>query len=216
MFGASVIRQSLAQTIKASTRSYASASAVQAPITLYGIDGRYATALFTAAAKTNSLDKVESELKRIKSIVDKDANLKSFLETPIMDRIAKKEGVKSLLSQGSYSDITMNFFELLADNGRLDQTLKSISAFSQLMTAHRGEVAVTVTSAKDLDPKVTKQLKDVLTKSDMVEKNQKLIVTNKINPQILGGLIIEIGDKTIDLSVSSKISKLNRLLTEAI
>ncbi|TPX41260.1 hypothetical protein SeMB42_g05648 [Synchytrium endobioticum] len=208
------IRQSLAPAARAA-RTYATAS-VQPPITLYGIDGRYATALYTAAAKSDALDKVDAELRRIRLAVDKDASLKTMLYTPIIDRSAKKERVKNMMSQGSYSDITKNFFELLAENGRLDQTAKVIQSFHQLMMAHRGEVAVTVTSAKELDPRVTRQLKDTLAKSALVDKTQKLIVTNKINAEILGGLIIEVGDKTIDLSVSSKISKLNRLLSEAV
>ncbi len=66
-----------------------------------------------------------------------------------MDRAQKTEGVKTLLSQGGkYSSVTKNFFSVLAENGRLDQTRRIIAAFGQLMTASRGEVAVVVTSAK--------------------------------------------------------------------
>ena len=117
-------------------------------MTLHGIDGRYATALFTAASKSSSVEKVESELKVIESAIKRDPALKTFLETPLVDRTAKKQGVASLLSKGKYSTITKNFFDVLAENGRLDQTGKILAAYSQLMTASRGEVSVTVTSAK--------------------------------------------------------------------
>ncbi|KAJ3116404.1 ATP synthase subunit O, mitochondrial, partial [Phlyctochytrium bullatum] len=196
-----------------SVRMYSTAT-VQVPLVLHGIEGRYATALFTAASKTNSLDAVESDIQRIKGAIAKDAGLQTFLETPILDRTAKKEGVTSLLSKGKYSEVTTNFFNLLAENGRLDHTSKIVGSFEQLLLAHRGEVPVVVTSAKELDAKLSRQVKDILQKSSLIEKNQKIIMSNKVDPSILGGLVIEIGDKTIDLSVSSKVSKLDRLLKE--
>ncbi|KAJ3055567.1 ATP synthase F0 subcomplex subunit OSCP atp5 [Rhizophlyctis rosea] len=200
-----------------SARQYASASTtVQVPLNLHGIDGRYATALFTAASKKKALDAVEADLTQVKSLLQRDPKLRSFLETPLADRNAKLEGVKSILAKGKYSELTQNFFNVLADNGRLDQTSKIIAAYEQLLTAARGEVAVTVTSAKELDAKLSRQLRDILQRSNLIEKNGKLIITNKVDPQILGGLVIDLGEKTIDLSVSSKITKLNRILAEAI
>jgi len=83
------------------------------------------------------------------------------------------------------------------------------------MTANRGEVPVTIISAKVLDPKILDQLKTSLGK--FLDPGQKLILSNKVNSSILGGLMVEIGiDRTIDLSVSSKLAKLNKLLTDAI
>ncbi|KAJ3349123.1 hypothetical protein HDU83_000744 [Entophlyctis luteolus] len=189
---------------------------LKVPVILHGIDGRYATALYSAASKRNVLDTVESELVKIGSVIGKDPRLQTFLETPIIDRTAKKTGVASILASGKYSELTTNFFQVLAENGRLDQTKKVISAFQTLMTAHRGEVGVVVTSAKELDTRVVRQLRDTLQKSNLVEKNQKLLITNKVDASIIGGLVIEIGDKTIDMSVSSKVAKLDRLLQEAI
>jgi F-type H+-transporting ATPase subunit O len=65
-----------------------------------------------------------------------------------VDASLKKEGVSKLLAQGKYSDLTKNLFQVLVENGRLDQTEKIILAFQQLMTASRGEVTIQVTSAK--------------------------------------------------------------------
>ncbi|KAJ3059998.1 ATP synthase subunit O, mitochondrial [Podochytrium sp. JEL0797] len=194
----------------------ATAQAVKIPLTLHGIDGRYATALFSAASKKNALPEVETELTKIGSVLAKDPKLQAFLETPIIDRAAKQEGIASILAAGKYSALTSNFFNVLAENGRLDQTNKVISSFAQLMTAHRGEVPVTVTSTKALDARVVRQLTDILQKSNLIEKGQKLLLTNKLDESIIGGLVIEIGDKTLDLSVSSKVAKLDRLLQETI
>ncbi|KAJ3232326.1 ATP synthase F0 subcomplex subunit OSCP atp5 [Chytriomyces hyalinus] len=192
------------------------ANPVKIPVVLHGIDGRYATALYSAAAKKNVLEAVESELNKIGGLIEKDVRVQTFMETPIIDRAAKKAGVASILSSGRYSELTSNFFQVLAENGRLDQTRKVVSSFQQLMTAHRGEVQVTVTSAKELETRVFRQLQDILKKSTLIEKNQKIVLSNKVDATIVGGLIIEAGGKTIDLSVSSKVAKLERLLKEAI
>jgi F-type H+-transporting ATPase subunit O len=121
---------------------------VQVPLVLHGIEGRYATALYSAAVKSKALDAVNNDISRIASLIAKDLKIQSFLMTPIVDRSAKKEGVTQLLSQGKYNSITSNFFGVLAENGRLDQTSKVIDSFSKLMTAHRGEVTATITSTK--------------------------------------------------------------------
>ncbi|KAI9347969.1 OSCP/delta subunit of ATPase [Zopfochytrium polystomum] len=198
------------------TLATAAGAAPQIPITLHGIDGRYATALYSAAARKSSLETVETELKRIKGAIDKNPSLQAFLETPIADRAAKREGVRQILGSGKYSELVTNFFDVLAENGRLDQTSKVIASFDSLMTAHRGEVTVVVTSAKELDAKSLSRVRDSLQKSALIQKGQKLIVSNKVDSAILGGLIVEIGDKTIDFSVSSKVAKLDRLLKESI
>lgn len=91
---------------------------------------------------------METELKRIQQVVQKDANLQQFLKNPILSREQKKQGIQAMLGQHKYSDLTQNLFTLLADNRRLDETPKIIDSFLQLMAAHRGEVNVVVTTAK--------------------------------------------------------------------
>lgn len=71
-----------------------------------------------------------------------------------------------------------------------------------------------VTSAQQLDGKTLGRLETAIAKSALVGQGKKLRVTNKVNPEILGGLVVEVGDRTIDLSVSAKVAKLNKLLTD--
>ncbi|KAG0048701.1 ATP synthase F0 subcomplex subunit OSCP atp5 [Gryganskiella cystojenkinii] len=198
------------------TRGYATAAAVKVPAVIHGIEGRYATALFTAASKKQALDTVDADLKKVKSVIEKDAKLREYLENPTINRIEKKSGVQQMLGAGKYNELTKNFFDTLAENGRLYDTIKIINSYGSLMAANRGEVTVTITSAKELDAKDVAKVKGFLAKSSFVTAKQTLIVSNKVNPSILGGLVVEFGDKTIDLSVSSKINKLNQLLHEAI
>ncbi|RHZ88114.1 hypothetical protein Glove_26g140 [Diversispora epigaea] len=195
----------------------ANSKSVKPPLTLHGIEGRYATALYTAATKSNTLSNVENELKQIKTVINKDSKIRALLEDPSLNRNDKKRTVQELLKQGKYCDTTKNLFDLLADTGRLNESSKIIDAYISLMTAHRGEIPVTITSAKELDQKTVTQLKVALSKSKLFDSSHKLLISNKVNPSILGGLMIELGeDKTIDLSVASRIAKLNKLLTDII
>lgn len=68
---------------------------------------------------------------------------------------------------------------------------------------------------QDLDPKLLRRLETAVGKSEY-SQGKKLKVVTKVNPEILGGLIVEIGERTIDYSVASKISRLNKMLTEAV
>ncbi|KAG0264449.1 ATP synthase F0 subcomplex subunit OSCP atp5 [Mortierella polycephala] len=194
------------------TRGYATSAHVQIPAVIHGIEGRYATALYTAAAKKQALESVETDLKQVKRVVEKDTKLREFLENPTINRLEKKSGVQQMLSTGKYNDLTKNFFDALAENGRLYDTVKIINSYGSLMNAYRGEVQVTITSAKELEAKEINKVKGFLAKSAFVTSKQTLVVSNKIDPSILGGLVVEFGDQTIDLSVSSKVNKLNQLL----
>jgi F-type H+-transporting ATPase subunit O len=67
-----------------------------------------------------------------------------------------------------------------------------------------------------LDNKSLNRLEAAVAKSAYVGAGKKLTVTNQVNPDIVGGLVVEIGDRTIDLSVSSKIAKMNKLLSDTL
>lgn len=121
---------------------------MKVPVQLNGIHGRYATALYTAAVKTKKVDEVAGDLARIKLSIAADPKINAFLETPILSKLDKIAGVEQLLKRGKYSAETLNFFVILAENGRLDMTHKILSGFEQLISAHHGHVTVIVTSAK--------------------------------------------------------------------
>ncbi|KAI7349225.1 hypothetical protein KC354_g13314, partial [Hortaea werneckii] len=109
-----------------------------------------------------------------------------------------------------------NFLQTLAENNRLSVLEGVCEKFSTLMSAARGEVEMTITSAAPLDNKMVKQLETAVSKSQYVGQGQKLKVVPKVDPEIRGGLIVEIGDRTIDLSVSAKMARMNKLLTETL
>lgn len=129
------------------------------------------------------MDTVESEVKRIASVVKKDDKIKAFLENPVLSRDQKSSGVNQLMEK--YSPLTKNFFLLLADNRRLNETNAIINSFLQLTAAQRGEVTVTVTTAKALDSKLESQLKTVLSRSKALKNSKNLKIVSKVSCHVL-------------------------------
>lgn len=112
------------------------------------------------------------------------------------------------------SPLTTNLINLLAENGRLNNTHGIISAFSTMMSVHRGEVPCTVTTASALDEATLSELKTVL--QSFLSKSQVLKLEVKTDPAIMGGMIVRIGEKYVDMSARSKIQKLSKAMREAV
>ncbi|CAG8956900.1 hypothetical protein HYFRA_00012355 [Hymenoscyphus fraxineus] len=201
-------------------RNYATPAAADSkpPVALFGLDGTYASALYTAAVKSASLDSTARAIQTLHEVYEKDAKLADTLGAPTLTLEDKSAVIAELQKRlGGHKDETVkNFLEALAENNRLAILKGVCEQFSVLMSASRGEVELTVTSATQLDHRTLSRLETAVAKSQYVGQGKKLKVTNKVNPDILGGLVVEIGDRTIDLSVSSKMAKMNKLLTDTL
>ncbi|CAF9931695.1 MAG: ATP synthase F0 subcomplex subunit OSCP atp5 [Heterodermia speciosa] len=203
------------------SRAYAQVASTQdtkPPVAVYGIDGTYASALYTAAAKTSSLEPTARALTTLTDVFKKDPKLITILGAPTLSQSDKSQIVQELQRQmGNVekSETVKNFLKTLADNNRLGILEGICEKFGILMSAAKGEMELVVQSASKLDTKTLQRLETAVAKSEY-SQGKKLKVVTKINPDILGGLVVEIGDRTIDLSVSSKISKMNKLLTDSL
>ncbi|ORY57981.1 hypothetical protein BCR35DRAFT_335221 [Leucosporidium creatinivorum] len=185
----SFVRQAVRATRQVRTYATPAASATLPPIQLNGLSGKYAGALFTAAAKKDAaaLKKVESDLLAVKAAIKAEPSIQDFLANPVLSSSDKSSGIDALLSKASpksaASDLTKNFFE--------------------------GEVKVTITTAQPLEKDLQKRLEEALKGSALAGSGKTLIIENKVNDAVLGGLVVDFGDKTVDLSVASKVNKLN-------
>ncbi|KAG2920061.1 hypothetical protein PC129_g15667 [Phytophthora cactorum] len=185
----------------------------QPKLQLFGLHARYANALYSVAAKQNQLESVEKELLTIEETIAKEPNFASFLHDPTIARASKKEDIAKVMEKAKFSKPVAGLFEVLADNGRLPDAAGVISAFKKLMGAYRGEVQAKVTSADPLTKTQLDQVKKAL--GARVEKNEKLLLETVVDPEILGGLKVQIGNYFIDLSLATKIDKINTLLANS-
>lgn len=143
-----------------------SAAAVKPPIQLFGLEGRYATALYTAATKMNQLETVEKELVQVQNAIKAKPKLREVIISPIINRTLLQITLKDVGTRAKMAPATTNLLMLLAENGRLTKIDGVINAFKQLMSAHRGEIVCEVTTARPLSDAQRKDLQGSLGVSD--------------------------------------------------
>ncbi|GJQ74660.1 Oscp [Trypoxylus dichotomus] len=184
---------------------------VKPPIQVFGIEGRYATALFSAASKEKKVDAVEKELIKFQDTLKTDTKLREFILNPTIQRTIKVTALKDVAQKVSLSSASSNLLQLLAENGRLKKLNAVINAYRTIMSAHRGEVQCEVVTAKPLEQAQRQKLESVL--KSFLKSNETIYLTAKVDPSIVGGMIVSIGDRYVDMSVSSKIKKYTEILS---
>lgn len=102
----------------------------------------------------------------------------------------------------------------MADNGRLGRLEGIAKNMAELMKAHKGEVNARVTTAKPLDAAQSKELQSVL--QGFLKKGSKLQIDLKVDPTLIGGMIVELGDRYVDLSLASKLKLYSKIVKETL
>nr|GLL24975.1 ATP synthase subunit O, mitochondrial-like [Ipomoea trifida] len=198
-------------------RNYATASAskeqnVKVPLTMYGVSGNYSSALYLAAVKSNVLEKVESELYDFVEASKKSPTFSQFMKDLSVPKDARVKAVNEICAQAKFVDVTKNFLALLAENGRLRHIDSIAKRFKELTMAHKGEVKAIVTTVIPLPPEEEKELKATL--SEMIGNGKTVTVEQKIDPSILGGLVLEFERKVFDMSIRTRARQMERFLRE--
>ncbi|KAJ6795548.1 ATP synthase subunit O, mitochondrial [Iris pallida] len=194
------------------TRATQSPAKVKVPLKLFGGSGNYASALFIAATKANALDKVADELLDVIAASKKSPLFSQFIKDLSVPRETRVKAIRELFSEAGFSDVTKNFLAVLADNGRLKNIERIAQRFVELTMAHKGEVKVRVTTVIPLPEAEEKELKETL--KDILEGAKNVTIEQKIDPSILGGLVIEFGQKVFDMSIKTRAMQMEKFLRE--
>ncbi|KAF9071093.1 OSCP/delta subunit of ATPase [Rhodocollybia butyracea] len=189
------------------------------------IASKYSNAVYNAAlAKSpQTLAKVHSELANFSATLKQNKDINTFVHNPTLsanDRAAGLASVFKTIDSASkkepVSDITKNLLTVLSENGRLAEIEGVVEGVNELVAQYNGELNVTVTSAAPLPKDILSRLESTLKQSQTAQKAKTLKVTNKVNPSVLGGVVVDFGDKTIDLSAQSRVTKLNAALQQSV
>lgn len=186
---------------------------VQPPVQVFGIEGRYATALYSAATKKKALDIVDKDLKTFQATLKTDPRLADFLADPSIKKSLKVDGLTGACDKLKMNELSKNLFLALAENGRFNLAESVAAAFSTIMAAHRGEVVCEITTAKVLEAAMKKEVDGAI--ASFLAKGQKSLISYKVDATIVGGMIVSIGDKYVDMSIASKLNKYSELITAA-
>lgn len=173
-----------------------------------GLAGRYATALFELAVDGKSLDAVGASLATVKRALGESADLRSLTTSPMIDRKTAAASVGALASAMQLDPLTANFLGVLAKNRRLAQLPQVIAQFEALAAARRGETVAVVTSAVPLSGAQQEALNAKL-KTGL---RRDVALDLRVDPAILGGLIVRTGSRMIDSSIRTRLDALGQAM----
>jgi F-type H+-transporting ATPase subunit delta len=166
--------------------------------------GRYAAALFELAKDQQQLEQVESDLASLQTMLDSSADLRRLVLSPVISAADQAKGLGAVLDKAGISGLTANFVKLIAKNRRLFAARDMMKAFRALVARERGEVSADVATAHALTPEQMQLLSDTLRTS--IGKNVR--IDTRVDPNLLGGLVVKIGSRMIDSSLRTKLNNL--------
>lgn len=171
---------------------------------------RYAVALFEIGKEKSNLDQLEEELLVISDVFKNDETLNQFLDNPRVSREKKKEFVRNVFKDVSQD--TLNTLLLLIDKRRVDIIEDLVSEFIKMKNEARGIAEADVYSVRELTEEETKQIQETFAKKMMINN---LRINNIVDPSILGGVRIRIGNEIYDGTVKTQLKRLEQKLVTA-
>ena len=166
--------------------------------------GRYAVALFELAKDQQQLEQVERDLATFRAMLDGSADMRRLVLSPVISADDQAKALASILQMAGISGLTANFLKLIARNRRLFAASDMMKSFRALLARERGEVSADVASAHPLTEAQLAQLSDTLRAS--IGKNVR--IDTRVDPNLLGGLVVKIGSRMIDSSLRTKLNNL--------
>ena len=178
---------------------------------LSGIAERYATALYELADESKTLDAVAEDLRSLKGMIEGSDDLRRFLRSPLIGRQAQTTAMQAVLAAAGTSDLLRHFVGVVGGRRRLFALPAIVDSFLRQLAKRRGEVTVHVTSAKPLSAEQSAALAEILKKT----VGQKINVEAKVEPELIGGLVVRVGSRMVDTSIRTQLQKLRRALRAA-
>jgi len=166
--------------------------------------GRYASALFDLARDERQIDAVSHSLELLAQALVDSREFTELVTSPLIGRDQAGNAMAAIAGQLSLDPITTNFLGVLARNGRKGQLQSVIRAFRRLAAEHRGETTAEVVTANPLNDDQLAALKQRL----RARAGRDVAIETRIDPEILGGIVIKMGSQMIDASIRTKLNRL--------
>ena len=169
-----------------------------------GLAARYAAALFELADAQKAIDRVAGDLADLKAMIAGSEALRSLIRSPILSRDEQGRAMAALLQQAGASDLVRKFVGLVARNRRLFALSQMIEEFLAELARRRGEIRAQVTAAQPLSDQQQAALSEAIRKV----VGGKVAVDVKVDPALIGGMIVKVGSRMVDSSLKSKLQRL--------
>jgi F-type H+-transporting ATPase subunit delta len=169
----------------------------------------YAEALFDVAKDKGKLDAIRDELAQFVDAVDGDRELQVFFFSPYFSSAEKVAGLKRAVS-GADAEL-LNFLELLIEKQRMPEIFRIRRQLDELWKQENRRIDVTVTSAVTLEPAVVEKVGEEIER----QTGQKVDLSSRVDAEILGGIVLQVGNKVLDASIRSRLEKLRKSVAQA-
>ena len=172
--------------------------------------GRYATALFELALESKAIDAVRGDLDRFEDMVRESPDLERLVRSPAFTAEEQTRALGAVLAQAEIGGLAANFLKFVASNRRLFAVRDMIKAFRALVARHKGEVTAEVTVADDVSAERLAEIKAAL--NAVTGKDVQVDV--KVDPAIIGGLVVKLGSRMVDSSLRTRLNALKHAMKE--
>ena len=172
------------------------------------ITTRYAKAIFQLAQENNLLEVIKQDLDLVRQVLDID-EFDQLIKSPIIP-VSQKQAAFTDVFKGKVHEYTLDFLLLVTENKREAYLGLMIMDFYELYKKALGITEVHLTTAVDLDEEQKQQFIEILKKT----LNTKIDLHQKTDPQIIGGFILRVEDKLLDMSVASQLKQIKKELTK--
>src|SRR5262245_54867487 len=173
------------------------------------VDRVYANALFEVAQEKSRLDVVREQLRQVVDAEAEVPELRELLRNPQLDPRARTAALEDVL--GDADELLRNFLLLLADKGRTGQLEEIAREFERLVAEHEGIVHAELTTAVELSDE---EARDLLSRIEQ-STGRKVEATRKVDPSLIGGIVLQVGSHRLDASVRGRLDRLRRELATA-
>jgi F-type H+-transporting ATPase subunit delta len=169
----------------------------------------YSRALFDVAMEKDSLDDIHDQLGQFAEELDQNRDLQVFFFSPYFSSQEKKDGIGKAISGADENFV--RFLELLAERHRMPAIFRIRRDFDELYAEERKLLPVTITSAIELD----KSLVTDIRKKIEEQTDRKVELTQKVDPDVLGGLVLRVGNLVMDGSIRARLERLRKQVAKA-
>lgn len=168
------------------------------------VAGRYASALFELASDEGKVADVERDLAKFQALSTESADFVQMIRSPVISSDDQEKALGTVLAKVGIGALTISFFKLLAKNRRLFAASDVVRDFQSLAARARGEVRAEVTAAAALSDAQVAGLKAAL----KAAVGKDVTLEQKVDPSILGGLIVKLGSRMVDNSLKTKLESM--------
>jgi F-type H+-transporting ATPase subunit delta len=169
-----------------------------------GLTDRYAAALYAHADDQHALDEVATQMDALGRLIDESADFRRLVDSPLVDVNTAQKAARTVLAAQGFGRIVQDFVGVVASNRRLRVLRAIVSAFAALVAEKRGVVVAQVASAAPLSDVQEQQLRARLIEAGYGNVD----IVKRVDPALLGGLVVQIGARLYDTSLKSRLQRL--------